>query len=256
LHEWIGSTPRPSLMHIPRIFAVAAVLFVVAPSLSSAGPLAPAPTSGAPGKTPVGKTGIPDDSIKPVAKTGTNDDSIKPIKPGAKTGIPDDSIKPVAKTGVADDGLKPVKPADPKVLRARALKVLGRTHALLIRAHKAVIKGDKSKDDYRKARVAYAAALTAFNANKPALSAKLALDARTYARKVLETYKQAITPQDATIEPDELAAAEGVSATELASASKAADKTTPPVEELAKTEPAAPPVDPPPTKPAPAPSTK
>jgi len=229
-------------------------LFVVAPSLSSAGPVAPTPTTAAPGKVPVvGKTGIADDGIKPVAKTGTNDDSIKPV---GKTGIPDDSIKPVGKTGIADDGIKPVK-LEPKAIRARALNVLGRTHALLIRAHKAVIKGDKGKDDYRRARISYAASLTAFNSSKPALAAKLALDARTYARKVLETYKQPIAPQEATTQPEELAAADGVTAAELTTASKTAEKVTPPVDELAKTEPAAPPpAEPPPTKPAPAASTK
>ncbi len=40
----------------------------------------------------VGKTGIPDDSIKPVARTGVPDDSVKPV---AKGGIPDDSVKPL-----------------------------------------------------------------------------------------------------------------------------------------------------------------
>ncbi len=239
-------------MQTLRVLAVAATLCVFAPSISSAGPLAPTPTTGAPSKAPVAKTGIPDDSIKPVGKTGIPDDSIKPV---GKTGIPDDSIKPATKTGVADDGVKPVKP-DPKVLRAGALKVLGRTHALLIRAHKAILKSDKGRDDYRRARISYAAALTAINGNKPALSAKLALDARASARKVLETNKQPIGPKEATTEPEELATSEGVSAAELSTASKAAEKVAPTNDELAKTEPAAPPADPVPAKPAPAASAK
>lgn len=252
-------------MQVPRVLAVVASLCVLAPSFASAGPLAPTPTTGAPSKAPVGKTGIPDDSIKPVAKTGTNDDSVKAV-PKSKTGIPDDSIKPVSKTGIPDDSIKPaaktgvaddgVKPMDPKLLRARALKVLGRTHALLVRAHKVVLKGE-GKDGYRKARIHYAAALTAFNANKPALSAKLALDARAFARKVLETNKQPIDAKEASTEPEELAASAGVSAADLTTASNAAEKTTPTNDELAKTEPAAPPpADPVPLKPAPASSTK
>jgi len=233
-------------MQIPRIFAIAAGLFVMTPALSGAGPLAPAPGPGAPGKVPAGKTGVPDDGVKPISKTGVV----------GKTGTNDDSIKPISKTGVADDGVKPVK-GDTKALRVGALKVLGRTHALLVRAHKAVIKGEKGKDDYRKARVAYAASLTALTANKPALSAKLSLEARTHARKVLEINKQAIAPQEATPLPEELAMGGGVTVEELASASKAADKTTPSIAELAKVEPTAPPpAEPPPPKPAPAASTK
>lgn len=56
---------------------------------------------------PVGKGGIPDDSIKPVprpvvGKAGIPDDSIKPVviqKPAVPSlgGVPDDSVKPVPK---------------------------------------------------------------------------------------------------------------------------------------------------------------
>ena len=70
----MSSPPRPYSMQAPRALAIAATLFVLAPSLASAGPVAPTPTPAAPapaptptvGKAPVGKTGIPDDSIKPV----------------------------------------------------------------------------------------------------------------------------------------------------------------------------------------------
>lgn len=203
-------------MHITRILGVG--LMIVAPSLASAGPTAPVPTASAPAKAPAGKSGVPDDGVKPIGKSG-----------------------------VADDGVK----TDPKVVRARLVKLIARTHALVVRAHKAVVKGELGRADYRKARVGYAAALIAFEANKPALSAKLALEVRPHARKVLELNKQKIAEQEANTDAEELATAEGFSDKELASGLKAADKTTPAVEEITKSEPAAPPAPAPePAKPA------
>lgn len=135
--------------------------------------------------------------------------------------------------GAGDDhGPGKQAPRDPGIA-----KIVKKTDELLIRAHGAAKAGGEKKAEFRTAWVKQRAAREAMRHERLALSARLSLEARAVARKVIEANGQKLGPDDTKDDPAEIKAAEGASDADAEAAVKAEDPKTPSADEILASEP-------------------
>lgn len=128
-------------------------------------------------------------------------------------------------------------PAEAKEKHPAVRKLLHRSHLVLVHAWKAVTKGGEAKDAYRLAWIQQHAAWRQLKHDHPIVAARLSLNARGNARKVIEANKDKATEEEAKDEADEGKAAEGAKDEEVNAAQAESEKDAPTIEIVIKVEP-------------------
>ncbi len=115
-------------------------------------------------------------------------------------------------------------------------KLIQRTQGVLLHAHEAVKKGGAEKEDFREAWIYQHAAWKALKNDHPNVAARLSLEARRMARKVIEANHEKVKEEHAKDEPEEQKLAEGASDADVKAAADETRKDAPSADELLKRE--------------------